>query len=108
MLDIGAETLRRHGAQTSCGGRPQPSPRIVPRRTLPLGLALLALGLLFPSALRGAEPNLRIYIAEGESFPLSELDPATTSQVTYGEGRHPFLLQCPARGTCYLLGAEAG
>jgi hypothetical protein len=44
-------------------------------------------------------------IHAGQTYTLIDLDPDTP--VTFAD-HHPFTLQCPAPGSCIVLGTEAG
>jgi pilus assembly protein CpaC len=69
------------------------------------GMLLLALG--FCPAPILAEEHLTVDIQAGQTYTLKNLDPDTTPEVTFID-HHPFTVQCPVPGTCYILGAEAG
>jgi len=70
-------------------------------------LLALAASLLPPAQSFGAEEHVAVEIGAGQTYELKGLDPDATPEVTFTE-HHPFTLQCPAPGTCYILGAEAG
>jgi pilus assembly protein CpaC len=54
-----------------------------------------------------AEEHVAVDMQAGESYTLNGLAPDATPQVSFID-HHPFTVQCPAPGTCYILGAEAG
>jgi len=64
-------------------------------------LLALAASLLPPAQSFGAEEHVAVEIGAGQTYELKGLDPDATPEVTFTE-HHPFTLQCPAPGTCYI------
>jgi pilus assembly protein CpaC len=54
-----------------------------------------------------AQEHVAVDIQAGETYTLKDLSPDASPQITFLD-HHPFTVQCPAAGTCYILGAEAG
>jgi pilus assembly protein CpaC len=69
-------------------------------------LAIMAIA-LSPKRGFAAEEHVPISIQRGQTYTLTNLDPNVAPQVTFTD-HHPFSLQCPVPGTCYILGTEAG
>jgi pilus assembly protein CpaC len=69
-------------------------------------LALMVTALL-PAHGFAAEEHVTVDIQAGQTYTLKDLDADATPEVTFID-HHPFTLQCPAPGSCVLLGAEGG
>jgi Flp pilus assembly secretin CpaC len=54
-----------------------------------------------------AQEHVAVNIQAGETYSLKDLAPDASPQITFFD-HHPFTVQCPTAGTCYILGAEAG
>jgi pilus assembly protein CpaC len=76
-------------------------------RLLTGALLLLAFRMLDPASIFAAEVHVAVDIQAGQTYTLKNLNPDATPEVTF-TSNHPFTLQCPVLGTCYILGAEAG
>jgi len=70
-------------------------------------LLVMLVTALLPAHGIAAEEHVTVDIAAGQTYALKDLDPNATPEVTFID-HHPFTLQCPAPGSCVLLGAEAG
>lgn len=83
------------------------SARAYLRRTSSTVLLALVAAALLPAHGFAAEEHVAVDIQAGQTYTLRGLDPDATPEVTFID-HHPFTLQCPAPGSCVLLGAEAG
>ena len=69
-----------------------------------LALVVIALS---PAQSFAAEEHVALDIHAGQTYTLIDLDPDTPAEITFAD-HHPFTLQCPAPGSCIVLGTEAG
>jgi pilus assembly protein CpaC len=72
-----------------------------------VSLLALAMNLLAAASAVCAAQHIPIEIEAGQTYVLRDLDPDAAPEVTFTD-HHPFTLQCPVPGNCYILGAEAG
>lgn len=72
---------------------------------------LTLLMLAWMGAAAGAENQIErvlVNLEAGQTYILKDLKKTATPEISFAPGSHPFALECPQQGVCYVLGLAAG